>query len=194
MCCGGFPYPRSSREFAADTLAAGADLGLVIIDTSVSIASPVCARGSSFTSATTLGLPPGLPLWPFLKGFPMHRAGRQRGDQRGGPCDRRAGANKSRAARPRSSWSRCDGAAASGEIAVIAALGIKTLGVGSDPTGLLRLATITPAPNFDAPRWPRMGPITTHYWLISAIHSKRSQKQPRISAKNHLSIAPSGEV
>src|SRR6476661_10867500 len=71
MCCGGFPYPLSSKEFAADTLAAGADLGLVIIDTSVSIASPVCARASSFTSAATLGLPPGLPLWPFLNGFPI---------------------------------------------------------------------------------------------------------------------------
>ena len=55
MCCGGFPYPRSSSAFAADTLAAGAALGLAIIDTSVSIASPVCARASSFTSAITLG-------------------------------------------------------------------------------------------------------------------------------------------
>ena len=40
--------------------AAGADLILVIIDTSVSIALPVCSRASSFTSATTLGLPLGL--------------------------------------------------------------------------------------------------------------------------------------
>ena len=29
--------------------------------------------------------------------------------------------------------------------------------------GLLRLATITPRPNFDAPWWPRMGPITGLY-------------------------------
>jgi len=64
MCCGGFPYPRSSSAFAADTLAAGAVLGLSIIDTSVSIALPVCLRASSFTSATTLGLPPGLRSHP----------------------------------------------------------------------------------------------------------------------------------
>jgi hypothetical protein len=35
----------------------------------VSIAVVVCVRASAFTSATSFGLPPGLPLWPFLKGF-----------------------------------------------------------------------------------------------------------------------------
>ena len=54
MCCAGLPYPRSSSAFAADTLAAGAALGLAIIDTSVSIALTVCLRASSFTSATLL--------------------------------------------------------------------------------------------------------------------------------------------
>ena len=60
MCCGGLPYPRSSSAFAADTLAAGANFGLVIIDTSVWIASPVCLR--------QVPLPRRL-LWAFLQGF-----------------------------------------------------------------------------------------------------------------------------
>jgi hypothetical protein len=33
--------------------------------TSVLMAIVVCLRASAFTSATSLGLPPGLPLLPF---------------------------------------------------------------------------------------------------------------------------------
>jgi hypothetical protein len=35
------------------------------IFTKVSMAVVVCARASAFTSATSFGLPPGLPLLPF---------------------------------------------------------------------------------------------------------------------------------
>jgi hypothetical protein len=40
-------------------------LSLSAIFTKVSMAVVVCARASAFTSAISLGLPPGLPLLPF---------------------------------------------------------------------------------------------------------------------------------
>jgi hypothetical protein len=43
------------------------------IETNVSIASPVWALASSFTVASPLGRPPGLPLTPFSNGRPRTR-------------------------------------------------------------------------------------------------------------------------
>src|SRR5262249_34115322 len=40
-------------------------LSLLAMATSVLMAVMVCARARALTSATSFGLPPGLPLWPF---------------------------------------------------------------------------------------------------------------------------------
>jgi len=75
----GYPFIVRQRPVGYDVLAnvaivvmrlvrlAPASVALLLLAmlTSMLMAVVVCARASAFTSATSLGLPPGLPLLPF---------------------------------------------------------------------------------------------------------------------------------